>query len=50
MIRILADSNENVSIPTHHDIITNQTRPAPSTSEITKAITDFPNKKTKIKK
>lgn len=52
MIRVLANSEENISdsIPTKHDLIANSTPSTPSTSAITKAITDFPNKRIKVYK
>ena len=53
MIRILAESDEKISIPRRHDLITNTPSNTPSyslsTTATTKAFTDFPNKKLKIR-
>ena len=58
LIRILAESNEPVSIPSGHNLPGDELRtitmatnePAPVSDPITKAINDFPHKKQKVQK
>ena len=53
MIRVLADSNEEVHVPLEHNLPTDSFSKTTSTSSsstmdaITRAITDFPNKRQK---